>query len=122
MPTKIRRVPKIHRSDDEAARAVHLSYFLHIGGPDGLVLAHGTPAWVADFHIRYGKPAYRKQAWADVRSTVKGKMPPVVFKVLDSHFTTGSGERFLAAFTGEELERMLKAVRKGRGYDTEKEY
>ncbi len=113
MPAKLKKVLKIHKSDDAVVRAIHTEYFLKLGRTWGRVSPYGGPAWRADFGIKFGRPDYRKRAWQDVREDVKGKMPSKLFRKLDSHFTTGSGERFLEAFSHEEREGMYKAMEDG---------
>lgn len=110
MPSKLRKVPRTIKSDDAEVRAVHTRYFSTLGQTWGRVDPYGGPAWRADFAIKWGKTAYRKQAWADVHEQVKARIPGSVFKVLDEHFTAGTGERFLKAFSIEERERMQKLI------------
>ena len=71
MPSKLRKIPKIDVQDDAAANAIHIRYFCSIGLASESGLPYHSPQWRASFLIKFGRPAYRREAWLNVRKLAR---------------------------------------------------
>ena len=62
--------------------------------------------------IKFGRPAYRREAWLNVRKLVRALVPAEVFEAMDKYFSGDAPKHFTHAFPLDELEAMLAATTK----------
>lgn len=112
MPAALKKRPKTTPISEDVEH-IHLHYFLTLGKPLPRQ-AYKSSAWRADFAITFGKPDYRRQAWAQLRDTLRDALPREAFEVMDEHFTRGSARRFVEAFTHDQRTRLQTIITHGR--------
>ncbi len=112
MPAALKKRPKASPISEDVM-PVHLRYFLTLG-LESIRYAHRSPAWRANFAIKYGKPEYRRHAWARLRDTLRDELPPDAFEMMDEHFTNGSATGFLQGFTHDQCNRLKAIITRGR--------
>ena len=86
----------------ESAEAIFVRYFCSIGLACESGLTYHSPEWHSAFKVKFGKPEFRKQAWAMVRSTVRQLMPSEVFVQMDAYFSDGEGLHFTNGFSNAD--------------------
>jgi hypothetical protein len=88
---------------------IYKRYFLSIGLACETV-PHGTPEWRAAFQIKFGRPAYRRAAWLQVRDALREMVPAWVYEAMDDHFSRGTALHFTQGFSNDAKRKMLAAV------------
>lgn len=118
MPVKPRReLTEKTKNDDKKVREVLFNYFSRIGryyprtGTGKDELPHDSPAWKANFNVKWGRNAYRHKAWTMVRHELLAVFPDELFKRLDIYFgLAGPAKSYVDGFTHEELYSFVDQI------------
>jgi hypothetical protein len=95
---KVKRLNKINIEHGNEIKAIYFRYFISIGLYVESKYDLGTEESTAAFLIKFGKNEYRRAAWLAVRSKVERQVSPVVYSILNNHFSIGKAENFTHAF------------------------
>ena len=102
---KLKKITKKDVKSDEKVKDVFFNYFSRMGlyYPSNNDLGVNSPAWRANFSVRWSSDNYRRDAWQTVRAELKKVFPDELFSFLDKHYGPGGpAGSFVNGFTLEE--------------------
>ena len=111
---KLRKISKKDvQSDEKEIREIFKNYFSHIAlfYPTTSELVFNSPAYRANFDVKWGSDSYRRSAWAMVRGDLRDTLPPELFTIFDSHYgPKGTAKAIINEFNLEERYHLCDLI------------